>query len=183
MPAADSVGSSPSLRRPRRSNSECRALSLHLEASRSLQPLQQQRWQHRGLATQRTSRHVSPSISQNQRPAYRSASRTAPGTSLPKFDLRFVSAHRAPFLFLQNCSSHEFGPYRARSSQLHQRVSALVLPFARRAVLTVPCSSRPENNTRPYTIGTTFPNRTLDNDSVTIEAAGLLNSVIVQRWA
>ena len=45
------------------------------------------------------------------------------------------------------------------------------------------CSSRPENNTRPYTIGTTFPNRTLDDDSLTIEAAGLLNSVIVQRWA
>ncbi|KAI9432401.1 SEP-domain-containing protein, partial [Lactarius indigo] len=44
-------------------------------------------------------------------------------------------------------------------------------------------ASRPENNTRAYTIGTTFPNRTLDDDSVTIEAAGLLNSVIVQRWA
>ena len=44
------------------------------------------------------------------------------------------------------------------------------------------CSSRPENNLRPYTIGTTFPNRTLDNDSTTIDAAGLRNSVIVQRW-
>ncbi|KAI9456031.1 hypothetical protein BJY52DRAFT_1277661 [Lactarius psammicola] len=44
-------------------------------------------------------------------------------------------------------------------------------------------ASRPENNTRPYTIGTTFPNRTLEDDSVTIQAAGLLNSVIVQRWA
>ena len=44
-------------------------------------------------------------------------------------------------------------------------------------------SSRPENNARPYTIGTTFPNRTLDDDNVTIEAAGLRNSVIVQRWA
>ncbi|KAH9054704.1 hypothetical protein EDB87DRAFT_1645918 [Lactarius vividus] len=44
-------------------------------------------------------------------------------------------------------------------------------------------ASRPENNTRAYTIGTTFPNRTLDNDNVTIEGAGLLNSVIVQRWA
>ncbi|KAF8258598.1 ubiquitin-related domain-containing protein [Lactarius quietus] len=43
-------------------------------------------------------------------------------------------------------------------------------------------ASRPENNTRPYTIGTTFPNRTLDDDSLTIEAAGLVNSVIVQRW-
>ncbi|KAH9992548.1 SEP-domain-containing protein [Russula compacta] len=43
-------------------------------------------------------------------------------------------------------------------------------------------ASRPENNARPYTIGTTFPNRTLDDNSVTIEAAGLLNSVVVQRW-
>jgi UBX domain-containing protein 1 len=43
-------------------------------------------------------------------------------------------------------------------------------------------SSRPENNVRPYTIGTTFPNRTLEDDGLTIEAAGLRNSVIVQRW-
>ncbi|KAF8639316.1 hypothetical protein AX17_001596 [Amanita inopinata Kibby_2008] len=44
-------------------------------------------------------------------------------------------------------------------------------------------ASHPENLTRPYTIGTTFPNRTLEDNSVTIEAAGLANSVIVQRWA
>jgi len=44
-------------------------------------------------------------------------------------------------------------------------------------------ASRPENNARPYTLGTTFPNRTLDDDSVTIDAAGLRISVIVQRWA
>ncbi|KII90362.1 hypothetical protein PLICRDRAFT_52103 [Plicaturopsis crispa FD-325 SS-3] len=43
-------------------------------------------------------------------------------------------------------------------------------------------ASRPENLTRPYTIGTTFPNRTLEDDSATIESAGLVNSVIVQRW-
>ncbi|KAM6499406.1 SEP domain containing protein [Amanita muscaria] len=43
-------------------------------------------------------------------------------------------------------------------------------------------ASHPENLTRPYTIGTTFPNRTLDNNSTTIEAAGLANSVVVQRW-
>lgn len=43
-------------------------------------------------------------------------------------------------------------------------------------------SSRPENLTRPYTIGTTFPNRTLEDDSATIEGAGLKNSVVVQRW-
>ena len=44
-------------------------------------------------------------------------------------------------------------------------------------------SSRPENRVRDYTIGTTFPNRTLDDDSVTIQDAKLANSVIVQRWA
>jgi hypothetical protein len=43
-------------------------------------------------------------------------------------------------------------------------------------------SSRPENLTRPYTIGTTFPNRTLDDDSATIQGSGLVNSVVVQRW-
>ncbi|KAI0321545.1 ubiquitin-related domain-containing protein [Amylostereum chailletii] len=44
-------------------------------------------------------------------------------------------------------------------------------------------ASRPENNSRPYTIGTTFPNRTLEDMGATIEGAGLTNSVIVQRWA
>jgi UBX domain-containing protein 1 len=43
-------------------------------------------------------------------------------------------------------------------------------------------SSRPASEQRPYTIGTTFPNKTLDDDAVTIEAGGLKNSVIVQRW-
>ena len=42
--------------------------------------------------------------------------------------------------------------------------------------------SRPENLTRPYTIGTTFPNRILDDNTSTIEGAGLVNSVVVQRW-
>jgi len=43
-------------------------------------------------------------------------------------------------------------------------------------------ASRPENLTRRYTIGTTFPNRTLDDDSATIQGSGLVNSVVVQRW-
>ncbi|KDQ58127.1 hypothetical protein JAAARDRAFT_34938 [Jaapia argillacea MUCL 33604] len=43
-------------------------------------------------------------------------------------------------------------------------------------------ASRPDNLTRPYTIGTTFPNRVLEDDSQTVQAAGLVNSVIVQRW-
>ncbi len=42
-------------------------------------------------------------------------------------------------------------------------------PFTCRAESRMPCSSRPENNTRPYTIGTTFPNHTLDDDSLTTE--------------
>ncbi|KAJ4001223.1 hypothetical protein F5050DRAFT_1796785 [Lentinula boryana] len=43
-------------------------------------------------------------------------------------------------------------------------------------------ASRPENLTRPYTIGTSFPNRTLDDLNATIEQAGLKNSVVVQKW-
>ncbi|KAF9236773.1 hypothetical protein BU15DRAFT_88983 [Melanogaster broomeanus] len=44
-------------------------------------------------------------------------------------------------------------------------------------------ASRPENLTRPYAIGTTFPNRTLEDDTQTVKDAGLVNSVITQRWA
>jgi len=43
-------------------------------------------------------------------------------------------------------------------------------------------ASRPENLIRPYTIGTTFPNRLLEDNNATIEGAGLKNSVVVQRW-
>ncbi|KAF7304452.1 hypothetical protein HMN09_00847400 [Mycena chlorophos] len=43
-------------------------------------------------------------------------------------------------------------------------------------------ASRPENLTRAYTIGTTFPNRTLEDDSQTVEAAGVGGAVVVQRW-
>ncbi|KAJ6579979.1 SEP domain-containing protein [Mycena vulgaris] len=43
-------------------------------------------------------------------------------------------------------------------------------------------AARPENLTRPYSIGTTFPNRTLDDNAATIQSAGLANSVVVQRW-
>ncbi|KAJ2921919.1 hypothetical protein H1R20_g15169, partial [Candolleomyces eurysporus] len=45
-----------------------------------------------------------------------------------------------------------------------------------------PNRSRPENLTRPYAIATTFPNRVLENNAETIEAAKLANSVVVQRW-
>ncbi|KZT64686.1 SEP-domain-containing protein [Daedalea quercina L-15889] len=43
-------------------------------------------------------------------------------------------------------------------------------------------ASRPENLTREYTIQTTFPVKVLDDDSKTIEQAGLANAVVVQRW-
>ncbi|KAF8157375.1 SEP domain-containing protein, partial [Mycena galopus ATCC 62051] len=42
--------------------------------------------------------------------------------------------------------------------------------------------ARPEDLTRHYTIGTMFPNRTLDDNAATIKEAGLANSVVVQRW-
>ncbi|KZT33119.1 SEP-domain-containing protein [Sistotremastrum suecicum HHB10207 ss-3] len=43
-------------------------------------------------------------------------------------------------------------------------------------------ASRPGSSARAYTIGTTFPNRILEDDSVTIKDAGLASSVVVQRW-
>lgn len=43
-------------------------------------------------------------------------------------------------------------------------------------------ASNPMNLTRQYTIGTAFPNKTLDDDRQTIKDAGLANSVILQRW-
>ncbi|KZO94590.1 SEP-domain-containing protein [Calocera viscosa TUFC12733] len=43
-------------------------------------------------------------------------------------------------------------------------------------------ASRPENAARAYNIQTTFPSRVLDNESQTVKDAGLLNSVVVQRW-
>ncbi|KAG8935301.1 hypothetical protein FRC01_003052 [Tulasnella sp. 417] len=42
-------------------------------------------------------------------------------------------------------------------------------------------ASSPGQSSTPYTINTTFPNRVLDDDSMTIEQAKLQNSVIVQR--
>jgi len=44
-----------------------------------------------------------------------------------------------------------------------------------------PPRSDPVNLARPYTIGTTFPNKTLDDDTQTIKDAGLANSVILQK--
>ncbi|CAG7854867.1 SubName: Full=Related to SHP1-potential regulatory subunit for Glc7p {ECO:0000313/EMBL:CCA75778.1} [Serendipita indica DSM 11827] len=43
-------------------------------------------------------------------------------------------------------------------------------------------ASRPGTSTRPYTIQTTLPVKVLDDETQTIEAAGLKNSVVVQRW-
>jgi len=44
-------------------------------------------------------------------------------------------------------------------------------------------ASRPENSARAYTIQTTFPIRVLEDETQTVKDAGLLNSVVVQRWA
>ncbi|CAE7133973.1 unnamed protein product [Rhizoctonia solani] len=44
-------------------------------------------------------------------------------------------------------------------------------------------ASTPGAASRLYTIGTTFPNRTLDDPTQTVEAAGIKGSVVVQRWA
>ncbi|KAG8817268.1 hypothetical protein FRB91_009479 [Serendipita sp. 411] len=43
-------------------------------------------------------------------------------------------------------------------------------------------ASRPGTSSRPYTIQTPLPVKVLNDDSQTIEAAGLKNSVVVQRW-
>ncbi|CAE6464107.1 unnamed protein product [Rhizoctonia solani] len=44
-------------------------------------------------------------------------------------------------------------------------------------------ASTPGASARPYTIGTTFPNRILEDPAQTVEAAGIKGSVVVQRWA
>ncbi|KAJ6452675.1 ubiquitin-related domain-containing protein [Mycena vitilis] len=43
-------------------------------------------------------------------------------------------------------------------------------------------AARPENRTRPYTIGTTFPTRVLGDMGASIAAAGVGGCVVVQRW-
>ncbi|KAJ9094191.1 hypothetical protein QFC19_008042 [Naganishia cerealis] len=42
--------------------------------------------------------------------------------------------------------------------------------------------SAAQPGSRSYVIQTTFPNKTLDDESLTIEQAGLKNAVVVQRW-
>ena len=77
VPAADSAESS--LSPPHRRNHTergCQALSPLLVRHPHPRPLR-----HPGLATQRTSRRDSPSISQNRRLAYKFALRTALGMS------------------------------------------------------------------------------------------------------
>ena len=51
------------------------------------------------------------------------------------------------------------------------------LPAARRFIR----ASRPDSAGRAYRLATAFPPQQLDDDSVTIEAAGLANSVIIQK--
>jgi UBX domain-containing protein 1 len=49
-------------------------------------------------------------------------------------------------------------------------------------LISTTCRSRPENLTRPYTLGTMFPSQLLEDNSRTIGEAKLMNSVVVQRW-
>lgn len=70
--------------------------------------------------------------------------------------------------------------HRRRRKELHQRVGSLYPPQLLLANYFP--RSDPVNLTRPYTIGTTFPNKTLDDDTQTIKDAGLANSVILQKW-
>jgi len=70
--------------------------------------------------------------------------------------------------------AHGRGP-----SQLYQCVGELVIA---ECVLTC-AMSRPDNAARAYTIGTTFPSWTLEDDGKTISGVGLVtHSVVVQQW-
>ena len=80
----------------------------------------------------------------------------------------------------QNGLQDEFDPYCPGYPKLHQCVRSSNLCHHFKPDMT---RSRPENTSRAYTIGTTFPNRILEDNMETIEAAGLINSVVVQRWA
>jgi len=69
----------------------------------------------------------------------------------------------------------------AQTAGFRQRVSILISPPFVSDILHVYSGLRPENNVRPYTFDTTLLNRTLDDDSATIDAAGLRNNVNMQR--
>ncbi|KAI0086885.1 hypothetical protein BDY19DRAFT_995331 [Irpex rosettiformis] len=43
-------------------------------------------------------------------------------------------------------------------------------------------ASSPENAARPYTLQTTFPTKVLDDDSKTVQEAGIGGAVVLQRW-
>jgi UBX domain-containing protein 1 len=43
------------------------------------------------------------------------------------------------------------------------------------------CSAQTDR--RQFVLQTTFPTKVLEDDSQTVEAAGLKNAVVVQRWA
>lgn len=96
------------------------------------------------------------------------------------------SRHVAQVRFSKTCKPYELDTYRWRYSWFHQCVSCNPLGIwdACGVKLTDVSlrSSRPGFAARSYTIGTTFPNRTLDDDTLTIDKAGLANSVIVMRW-
>lgn len=43
------------------------------------------------------------------------------------------------------------------------------------------CLARPEYATLPFNLMTTFPNKVIENESVSIQESGLANSSLVQR--
>ena len=62
-----------------------------------------------------------------------------------------------------------------RKSSLHR-----LLVWDANGVLV--CRSSPGAASQPYTLNTAFPTKALTDEELTIEQAGLANSVIVQRW-
>jgi hypothetical protein len=67
---------------------------------------------------------------------------------------------------------------------LHQTIKTVCLPLLP-AHFSQSCrfirASRPDTAGRAYRLATAFPPQQLDDDSLTIEAAGLANSVIIQK--
>lgn len=61
-------------------------------------------------------------------------------------------------------------------------INAYVFLFINFRFLILFIRSRPGTSSRSYSIQTPLPVKILDDESQTIEAAGLKNSVVVQRW-
>ncbi|PCH34546.1 SEP-domain-containing protein [Wolfiporia cocos MD-104 SS10] len=104
-------------------------------------------------------------------PAASSSSVTSPGRSAESIQTRFEVDQTLPTTSVQ-----------VRLADGTRLVCRMNLTHTVRDIRNFINASRPENNTRPYVIMTTFPSRTLEDDTQTIKDAGLVNSVVVQRW-